>query len=266
MFKSIQIQTIDLCNRSCYFCPNSQDIRKTGSLMPEKTFSRILEQLKELDYTGAIKPYLQNEPLLDQRLPEFIREIRKTFPKNVICINTNGDLLDQQVIRNALVNSGIDGIQVNSYGGNTLWTERSELLDRWAESNNLMYLHQSGSFRDIKKRNGKVNLWHQWVPQVLSNFWNRGGSLTNIKPHWESWKYEFCNLIFNNMYINHLGQAILCCGDWKYKIIIDQINERSLDEIWQSSRYQHYRERHLAKEIDDLLLCKSCNRVRHLAD
>ena len=264
MFNSIQIQTIDFCNRSCYFCPNHQDIRKTGLLMSEKTFSQILAQLKKLDYTGVIKPYLQNEPLFDSRLFNFICQIRRTFPENVICIDTNGDLLSQEAIRSSLVNSGIDGIQINTYGDDALLAERGKLLECWAASHHQLSLHHSGSFRDLKKRNGYVNLWHAWIPQTLPHFWNRGGSLSGVRPHSECWRYQFCNYIFSNMYINHLGQAILCCGDWKYEVIPGQIDENSLGEIWQCQVYHHYREQHLAQEIDDLPLCKSCNRVRHL--
>ena len=69
--KSIQIETIQGCTLHCSFCPNSK-IDYTMKLMSKKLYHSIIDQLKEMDFTGRVSPFLMNEPLLDKRLVSLV--------------------------------------------------------------------------------------------------------------------------------------------------------------------------------------------------
>lgn len=43
------------------------------------------------------------------------------------------------------------------------------------------------------------------------------------------------------MHINFKGDVILCCMDWKWQHKLGNVNERSLEEIWNSEIYNEYR-------------------------
>jgi cyclic pyranopterin phosphate synthase len=77
-FRSVAIEISTFCNRTCYYCPNS--IEETPvDFMTEKTFNKIIAQLKEINYSGVILYHFYNEPLLDKRLPSFIRHVKKNL-------------------------------------------------------------------------------------------------------------------------------------------------------------------------------------------
>ncbi len=95
--KSVQIETIDYCNRKCSWCPNKDRNQSPDWLMDRKTLDRVLDELDRLNFIGRIHPYLNGEPLLDNRILDWISLIRERFQKNIIMISTNGDYLNSKV-------------------------------------------------------------------------------------------------------------------------------------------------------------------------
>lgn len=89
-FDNINLETSSKCNRKCSYCPNAQYDR--GNLfMEDKTFYKIIDELKELVYIGKICFAFFNEPFLDKRTPMFIAYAKDKLPKCEIGIFTNGD-------------------------------------------------------------------------------------------------------------------------------------------------------------------------------
>ncbi|MGL5821293.1 MAG: radical SAM/SPASM domain-containing protein [Sarcina sp.] len=85
-FKKIYIETTNICNLSCDFCPKTS--RKLG-FMEKEQFDIILNKIKP--YTDYIYLHLMGEPLLNKNLEEFILSAKeKNFNIN---ITTNGTLL-----------------------------------------------------------------------------------------------------------------------------------------------------------------------------
>jgi len=68
----VQVQTKAGCNRKCDWCPNSYIEQGPGE-MDIETFARIMYELRRLGYKNRVHLHLQNEPMLDERLPELIR-------------------------------------------------------------------------------------------------------------------------------------------------------------------------------------------------
>lgn len=259
--KAIQFQTIDMCNRSCDFCPNKIGLRKTGAYMTDFVFFRILERLREINFKGRISPYLMNEPLLDARLPAWIQTIRRNFPKNIIFINSNGDAILSQSMRDRLADSGLDGIQLNCYDSEDEFKNKVEIVEHWAKEDSRIFVHYSGSLRRMNKRNGKVNVRVKYVSELLPSFWNRAGHIPLVIPSVKYGGLGKCSFLFEQMYINHLGQAILCCSDYKFEVVLGSVVDASLSAIWNGQDYRKYRTSHENSDYNSLLLCRSCNRV-----
>ena len=60
------------------------------------------------------------------------------------------------------------------------------------------------------------------------------------------------------MYINVRGEAVLCCNDWRFEVIMGDTAETSLAEIWTNAKYQAYR-RALQRHNRAMPLCASCD-------
>ncbi len=261
VLKVIQIQTIDMCNRSCDFCPNKYDIRKTGNIMREDIFYKILDELKKIKFKGRISTYLMNEPLLDSRLPELIQTIRREFPANLIFLNSNGDKIYSSSLRNRLAESGLDALHINCYDGKEEYKKKVEVVESWAEKDHRIKVHHSGSMRKMEERNGSLNVRVKCFTKPKAKFWNRAGYIPSVAPKRKHKLRGKCNFPFEQLYINYLGQAVLCCSDYKFEVVFGSVVEQSLMEIWNSRGYRMYRAHHEKGNVSELPLCRSCNRT-----
>lgn len=227
--KSIQIETIDYCNRKCTFCPNSHRKQSKDSRMSFDTLDRILNDLKALNYDGRIHPYLNGEPLMDDRLPDIIARIRDQFPNNVIFIATNGDKLTQKKLKE-LFSAGLSTVNISDYD-------------------------EKDKFRQFK---GWPNVGITKKSEV-SWWYNRGGNIDVECPNPSS----FCEWVMQKVYINWKGQVILCCSDFDSKVVFGDVNLDNLQDIYLSPHYKVYRIAHFLKRGEVMPLCRDCNRIVH---
>lgn len=126
----VNLETNSYCNRSCEYCPLSIFDRKNKT--PKKyplevsinneLFSKILEELQEINYQSTISLNLYNEPLSDIYLFKRVEEIKQKLPKVFLRFNSNGDLLDYKSLQ-TLSKSGLDSINI------TLHTLKNEIYD-----------------------------------------------------------------------------------------------------------------------------------------
>jgi MoaA/NifB/PqqE/SkfB family radical SAM enzyme len=111
----IEFETTSYCNRTCSFCPNSIIDRLSEKLiMPEATWQAILDGLREVEYSSTIVWSRYSEPLSERRILERVRQVREAAPRARICINSNGDYLDADYLRE-LEESGLDRLWVDIY-------------------------------------------------------------------------------------------------------------------------------------------------------
>jgi len=212
--ESIQIQTIDYCNRKCKWCPNSKMQKDINNVMPDTIFDKILNDLKSVDYKGAIHLYLMGEPLFDKNIVEKIGKTRLTFPGNTIFISTNGDCLSENLIK-AMFDAGITWIGVSHYD------DKNKYL--------------------LKLTDKYLNVVHTTLGDLRMTFYNRAGHSPGIacidaKP--------MCNWVFNKAYINYKGDVILCCSDYDYEIVFGNIIDTAFGDIYNNDHYNDYRKAH----------------------
>lgn len=112
----VEIGIFSYCNRKCWFCPNSViDRNSTNILMQEELFLKILNELKDIDYSNGIRLHRYNEPLYDMELLlKRIKQVKEYLPNCKIQINTNGDYLNLEYLKN-LKEAGIDSLLISYY-------------------------------------------------------------------------------------------------------------------------------------------------------
>lgn len=114
--KLIEIGIFSFCNRKCWFCPNSIVDRFSSNIeLDENLFIKILKELQEIDYSETISLYRYNEPLYDKKLLlKRIKQTREYLPKANIKLNTNGDYLSLEYLKE-LENHGINKLYITYY-------------------------------------------------------------------------------------------------------------------------------------------------------
>lgn len=109
------VETSGNCNLRCTMCPRRY-FTPPKILMDDKVFEEVLRiveansTLKIVDLTGW------NEPLLDPKLEEKIKRIKKVNENLRVGFTTNGSLMDEERAEK-LLKSGVDWICVSFDGG-----------------------------------------------------------------------------------------------------------------------------------------------------
>ena len=228
--RSIQIQTVDFCNRKCPWCPNSKMEKSPGTLMPVWVFNKVLNDLKHAGYTGRIHPYLMAEPLCDPRIHGLIRQTRDMFPDNEIKIFTNGDNLKDHGDVQRLFDAGLSRLVISHYDEKT----------------------------DHLRDDGDERVLHADLTFLRHTFYNRAGHVNvgRITPE------PLCEWLFTKAYVNHRGDVILCCSDYDYEVVFGNVMESSFYDIFNSDAYNEYRTAHKEGRGKEMPLCRNCNRIK----
>ena len=228
--QSLQIQTIDYCNRVCAWCPNSYMEKSQENVMGEDIYTVLLHGLKEANYKGSLHLYLMGEPLCDDNLLLRISEARDFFPENTIFISTNGDLLDGEDHIRSLFKAGLTWMGISDYDGD-------------------------GKFEYAKETKGVVVTP---LERLKTTFYNRGGKVDVECTN----PYQYCGWVSGKGYINYKGDVILCCSDYDYSVVFGNVMDNSFGEIYNSDKYREYRKAHATGNGKSMKLCKECNRIQ----
>jgi len=228
--KKVNIETRDECNRKCSFCPRAT-YEDTCNDMPIELYTEIMNQLAELDYKGPVSPLLLNEALCDDRIVDIVGITHKILPESIIFIDTNGDFLTRKLLLE-LVGNGLRRLVVNHYD------DRNEHL----------FLVTEGI--------PSLLVTHRYTEEI--ELYNRAGAC----PVDSETNRDFCVKIFQRIPINYKGDVVLCCADFFGDVVMGNVGDMHISEIWRSSNFEKYREAHSAGMARTMPLCSKCNRLR----
>ena len=120
LFSLVEISDSGTCNRSCSFCPRSDEnwIKKFDSkeFIKPQLHESIVSQLKDLEYNGIVVYSGFNEPLLNKNIYKNISQTRNYLPNAKIELITNGDVLNKKRILR-LFESGLSTLLISVYDG-----------------------------------------------------------------------------------------------------------------------------------------------------
>lgn len=233
LFRAIIVETIGACDNACYFCRYGQKrwISKQRPIdkLTLESISKIIENLRRLDYVGRVSFHGISEPLLEERLPVILRMAKLALPNAHHTLITNGNQLTQDV-SNLLFDSGLDHLTVSAYTDET-WTKANGIV---AKSMN------------VKDRRPSAK--YQWS--------NRAGNIAQLRKHK---KEGDCKCPSTGLVVNARGDVILCSADLYGDVIMGSIHENSLEEIWFGDAFEKYRKQLSTGIRSGLKLCEGCD-------
>ena len=217
---SVQLNTTELCNRTCVFCPRvDPEIYPNRNIhMTVETAEKIAVDLRNINFVGRISLSGFGEPLLNKNIIEILTVIRKHLPTNIIDTNTNGDKLDNHIIKK-LYNNGLSFIYVNLYDG----PEQLEHFKKmFYDIDKSKYI-----FREHYSEKNTYNL-------ILNN---RAGTLYKIEKSIN----DKCYFPFSKAMIDYNGDLLLCPQDWGRQFIVGSLLTNSIGELWLSDKMREIR-------------------------
>lgn len=239
LFQLVEVETINKCNGICSFCPANQmnDMRET-KLMSDALFSKIIQELADLNYRGRISLFSYNEPFLDSQIIERHAYVRKMLPNAKLHIMTNGILLTLEKFLKII--PYLDEMVIDNYN------VKRNLIPSVTTIRNYCLDHP-----ELKK---KVTISMRRPDETLSS--NGGDSPNNSGT--EIFGNSTCALPFQQMVIRPDGKVSLCCLDTLEKYTLGDVSSSSLLDVWFGEAYQRVRDQ-LYRCRKSLMHCEKCD-------
>lgn len=286
-FKKIYIETTNICNLKCNFCPKTSRKLK---FMDADSFLKIINKISP--YTNHVYLHLMGEPFLNKNINDFLNICEDNFIK--VNITTNGTLiksvkdilLNSKAIRQ--VNFSIHSFEANEY--NLIFEEYINEIIKFAkissEHTNIISVLRLWNLDAKYKSSNDMNMSILKLLQEKFNidcdlrenlidknsFKLKNNVYINMgeKFKWPSLKEQesgervFCYGLRDHIGILVDGTVVPCCLDSEGDIPLGNIFENTLDEIINSDRtkkiYNGFSNKTAVEE-----LCRKCgfiNRVR----
>jgi MoaA/NifB/PqqE/SkfB family radical SAM enzyme len=266
----IQLETVTKCNARCEFCPQNE-IMRDPARMPEATWKKIVDDTRGWGIT--YRPFLTNEPFVDNRMPEIVRYIKDNDPTATVEFNTNGELVTEK-LGAALLEAGvdimrfsIDGLSRETYEPSRLGVNYDRVMER---TQRFLELWDEGGYRDkvftelrmieVPENKHEIEAYREfWGPKCSEVLvtqlyqWPWTGQLRDDvvrKP---------CLKVLDEMFFYSNGNATICCWDVHERAVIGNVLEQSVQEIWESYAAGCIRATLNDGRRDLIHLCSRCN-------
>ncbi len=260
----LQIETINVCNAKCDFCPVMK-IKERRAPMDMPLFRSIIDQAHEVK-PKEIMPFLNGEPLLDSLLVERIAYINDKMPGTPVTFYSNGALLTEKWI-NALSSVNISRINFSINAVSDSGRRASMGLGLEETIGNIERLHNRCGNISISV-SAIMDTTYLTPDQMLEfmEFWRAKGVTPTLfhNGNWAGKTRKTCNTGGScgrpetTMTILADGTVALCCYDLLGEVSFGNVKSSSLKEIWECEGLEEYRFKNLAGRRGELKLCKDC--------
>ena len=269
------ISFVYVCNYRCPNCPyNNSDIRsdyKQDLFMPDEIFKKIADECGQ--YDSYIRISGGGEPMIHKHAVELM-EYAKSVNARVGLIS-NGSLFTEESLTR-LIKAQIDMIECS--------------VDA-CDPETYNKVRPGGDF-DVVVKNIKMavkirNELKSSTKIIVSAINQKGVNVDDVKKFWEpivdnvqirkylTWGYNEdqsaddspylppqdripCPWLFERLNIDTRGDVTICGEDIAFDEKFDNINNKSIKEIWHGPEFTEWRRKHLERKGDEIEICSKC--------
>jgi Radical SAM superfamily/Iron-sulfur cluster-binding domain len=264
----VQIESTNICNAKCVFCPRDEMHRRQG-VMTFDLFKKIVDECAELGITH-VRVHNYGEPFIDRRLVEKVRYAKGKGIQEVGMIS-NGSLITEEVAR-SMIEAGLDAINISVDAGGREVFESTRIglkydkvidnveglvrlraeLGRRRPKLILSFVRQNNSADE----QAFIEHWKAIADKIhITDLHNWAGTLNRESdvnyPCYRPW------LTFTVLWD---GRVSLCCADFDGRTVLGDLNSSTIQEVWNAEPYRNVRRMHLESGGPDI--CRSCDLPR----
>lgn len=288
----LMIDPASSCNLRCTFCPTGytnliKNSKRFQGYMQLDMYKSIIDQVN--DFKSPLKTlrlYKEGEPLVNPNFVDFIKIAKKNKKILRVDTTTNGILLNHR-LSEKIIESGIDqiNISVNGVSSEQYYRLTKVKLDFKKFVDEIKFLHSiSGdstiyvkgiaeNFNELEK-----NKFYEIFTDISDRIF-----LEHLQPNWPKFEVPFlankeytvglygaelkdrdvCPYIFYIMVINSDGSVSACVQDWQHKLILGNITDHKLVDIWNRGLHKDLQLLHLSKKRCSQEICSICPVLKH---
>ena len=256
---SLIIEPTNTCNLRCTFCFVTDGMTRDGGFMDFNLFKKIIDGCNDLEHLCM---HNWGEPLLHKDIFRMI-EYAKNKGVNYVVMNTNGTLLTDKMI-NRIVNSKLDIIRFSIDGSaETFKRVRGVELENIEKNIKKLKIIKEKKRPELKM--GVVFTVEEDTEgdaEEYINHWKKIVDHVRLQPKLiTSPRTEVCPEPFGKDYGKLVvlwdGRVIPCCVDYNANLMIGNIQNDTIPNLWKSEKLNILREQHLKGEFPDT--CANCN-------
>ena len=280
------------CNFRCSFCPTGHHAipeiaNRYNGLMKFDVFTKIVDDLADFDKPiKVLRLYKDGEPFLNKRLADMVRYAKASGRVEYVDTTTNGSLITPGRL-GPVLEAGLDKINVSVDGMTEEIYQRVTGVrfdfPRFVENVKWLFANK-GSCEVVVKTIGDI-----LTPAQREEFFDVFGDyadrifVENLAPCWPEFdtekhmgvkitqgiyqqaigETEVCPYIFYGCSVNADGQVSSCFLDWGRKLIIGDVRQDTMFEIWNSDKMNALRMLHLEGKRRSHPVCGSCGQLSH---
>ena len=261
----VQIESTNLCNAKCVFCPRDEMHRQQG-VMDMELYRKVVDECAALGITH-VRMHNYGEPFLDRRLVEKVR-YAKTRGIAEVGMISNGSLITADVAQ-GLIDAGLDAINISvDASGKETFEQTRVNLDYDTVIDNIRTLvrlrREAGRTRpklilsfvrqqDSADEQAFIETWRDIADKIhVTDLHNWAGTL-----HTRSDVAYPCYRLWLTFTVLWDGRVSLCCADFDGRHVLGDLRTSTIREIWNAPAYRAVRRQHL--ESGGPEICRSCD-------
>jgi MoaA/NifB/PqqE/SkfB family radical SAM enzyme len=264
----VQIESTNICNARCVFCPRDEMHRKQG-VMDGDLFRKVVDECAALGI-HHVRLHNYGEPFVDRQLADKVAYAKAQGIAEVGVIS-NGSLIDEPVAR-AVIEAGLDAINISVDASGREVFERTRVglkydkvianiegivrlkkeLGRSRPKLILSFVRQG----DGAEERAFIDHWRTIADKIhITDLHNWAGTLS----HESSVRYP-CYRPWLTFTVLWDGRVSLCCADFDGRVVLGDVRQSSIQDIWESDGYRQIRREHL--QTGGPRICQACDLPR----
>lgn len=271
--KIIEVQFHNKCNSNCLICPY-KDMNYNYEKMSKELFEKFLSEIDE-NKLKRIIPYLNNEPFLSTDFINMVKMIRNKFKKIEIEISSNVsmikeiDIVEMSKLNITELRLSVFGYEKSTYNKMMPCLNYEKTFEKLQMISSVM--KDSNTIISIVMiDNGEINEQEFIDMKCLCDklgfkferwgFLDRSDNVTYKSNNIYNENVSSCeqNRPLERMHILSDGRVIFCCQDWSHSLVVGNINNNTISEVWNSETFINARKSLYDKEKDSPMICKKC--------
>ena len=236
----IELSLIDVCNRSCTFCPKSDEsiAPDTYQKMSRDLIDKLSRELKKINYNGSIALCGYGEPLLHKDIEYITSKLSKVANVEIV---TNGDVLNPKMLKK-LYNSKAGRCLISMYDG-------PEQIDKFKKI--IAQAKIPEDFVILRDR------WYDDSQNFGVKLTNRTGTV-KMGNQLSNSVHTTCYYPSYQFLIDWNGDVFLCPQDWQRRKSMGNMMQENIFDIWKGKSISKFRKNLLnGKRCEKP--CSDCN-------
>ena len=191
------------CKKEHEWCPASRDNREL-IFLKSSIVHKVIQFFKRYDFSGRVYFSGYSEPLIDARLVDLVKYVKRHLPKCNIDMFTNGIACDENLLTD-LLEAGVDQIRLSIYNQ--------------SERERLKRIKAKVKLKGVFLQDRRIGLCRNDIDNRI-NVYNLEGK--GLK--------EPCYMPTLYYFVRNNGDVTMCFWDWKYTQIFGNLYKDSVED------------------------------------